>query len=219
MVEPSSGFILMGGPWEDGDAAAHARQGKTPSDYVVVTHLKAHAGQWIAEIRFIRTIDGTCLDSHAESFRIENPAEVARKLSRQVFEWLHRLAKVPLQPLPELYAVPDENLHVYLLRLEQLLAVRCNGMEQVVKPMLNGEREILDGNLQQCLRYPTNVNFRILLWQTCLAMKRVRPDVVQEFTEKLVRLQEEHPLPEPARASVNRLVQDALGSTGGASLS
>ena len=45
----------------------------------------------------------------------------------------------------------------YLLRLEQLLAVRCAGMDGVSPAFLNGEREIIDGNLQLCLWCPDNV--------------------------------------------------------------
>jgi len=41
--------------------------------------------------------------------------------------------------------------------------------------------------------------------QTLLAMKRVRPDILPEFKERLSLLQKEHPLTEPALSVIQRL--------------
>jgi len=98
----------------------------------------------------------------------------------------------------------------YLLRLEQLLAVRCSGMDGVPSGFLSGEREILDGNLQLCLEYPQNVGVRLLLVQTMLAMKRGRPAVLLEYREKLALLRKEKPLPEPAHSIVQRLMDEVF---------
>ena len=46
----------------------------------------------------------------------------------------------------------------------------------------------------------------ILLLQTCLSMKRIRPAIVAEYREKLERLQREHPLAEPANGIAQRLL-------------
>jgi hypothetical protein len=81
-------------------------------------------------------------------------------------------------------------------------------MEGVSSAFLNGEREILDGNLQLCLAHPGNLPVRIILVQTLLAMKRVRPDILPEFTERMAMLQKEHPLTEPAHAVLQRLFNE-----------
>ncbi|MFP3700457.1 hypothetical protein SB758_33835, partial [Burkholderia sp. SIMBA_013] len=67
-------------------------------------------------------------------------------------------------------------------------------------------REIIDGNLRQCLDFPRSVNARLLLAQTVRAMKKVRPDVAGEFEEKIARLQREQPLEAPAQAVVQALL-------------
>ena len=55
-----------------------------------------------------------------------------------------------------------------------------------VKPnFISGAREIIDGNIQQCLNCPQNVPVRLLLVQTLLAMKKVWPEILPEFKDKL----------------------------------
>ena len=85
-------------------------------------------------------------------------------------------------------------------------------MDDVPPEFLHGVREIVDGNLQQCLALPQNVPARLLLAQTLLAMKRARPDILPEFKDKLVLLQKEKPLPEPAHGVVQRLFNEVLAA-------
>jgi hypothetical protein len=42
-------------------------------------------------------------------------------------------------------------------------------------------------------------------------MKRVRPDILPEFHDKVVRLQEEKPLSDPAHSVMQRMVNEAVG--------
>jgi tetratricopeptide (TPR) repeat protein len=213
ITEPNGGFVLSGVSWSDEDAANYSRQADLKSDYVVISHLKTQSEPWTAELRVVRAIDGQCLGQVSESFPMAAPAEGIRKLAHQLLELLSRAAEIEPQPLPPLYTVPAaENFPTYLLRLEQLLAVRCSDMEGVQPGFLSGEREIIDGNIQQCLATPGTVSTRLLLAQTLLAMKRVRPDILPEFKERLALLQEEHPLTEPAQSVVQRLFNDVLAA-------
>lgn len=68
-----------------------------------------------------------------------------------------------------------------------------------------GREMFIDGNLHLCLSEPRNPTARILLLQTCLSMKRVRPAIVAEYREKLERLQRENPLADPAQGVLQRL--------------
>ncbi|MBV8384950.1 MAG: hypothetical protein JOZ63_20355 [Planctomycetaceae bacterium] len=121
------------------------------------------------------------------------------------------LHPIETQRLPVPYEVPaGVNFPTYLLRLEQLLAVRCAGMEGVQPTFLSGEREIIDGNLQLCVAYPESVGIRVLLAQTLLAMQKVRPDVVVEFKEKIMLLQQRCPLKEPSHGVIQRMLSEAL---------
>src|SRR5205823_4962720 len=97
-------------------------------------------------------------------------SSVAQSIPRgPVIELSHRLIDLITEELhikrtaTSLYLMPDTAyLSDYLLRLEQLLAVRCAGMEGVSGRFLHGEREIIDGNLQLCLTFPSNIATRIL---------------------------------------------------------
>lgn len=108
---------------------------------------------------------------------------------------------------PSLYGVPSgPDFISYLVRLEQLLAVRCSALENVPVNFLSGERDILDGSLHLCLAHPKCVSLRILLLQTCLSMKRIRPDIAQEYLGKLEMLQREHPLRDHEKAATGEFL-------------
>jgi tetratricopeptide (TPR) repeat protein len=208
----SAGFVLSGVPWLDSDAAQYARN-EPACDYVVVTHLKTAAEPWTIELRLIRTIDAKCLAAAKVSCSSAQTGDGARNMVHQVFVLLARHAEVEKTSPPRCYSLPAAaDLPYYLLRLEQLLAVRCAGMDGVPGGFLSGKREIIDGNIHLCLSNATNVVTRILLLQTLKAMKRVQPDIVVEYRDKLQLLQHKHPLDEPGQAVCQRLLNDLLAS-------
>jgi tetratricopeptide (TPR) repeat protein len=207
--EPS-GFVLGGTPWTDEYAARYAREGTVKNDYVVVIHLNPTAEPWQVELRLIRTIDATCLGTLHTSFPSSEPEkgipELILLLRRLLYE------QTGVEPIPEspLYKVPEgPSFALYLLRLEQLLAVRCSS----VGGGLSGEREIIDGNIQLCLKFPENVVTRLVLVQTLIAFKRVRPDILAEFKDKASLLQKEHPLPQLTHDVLHRLFNEAFTTT------
>jgi tetratricopeptide (TPR) repeat protein len=207
------GFILSGVAWKDEDAVNHSRQGQIKSDYVVVTHLKTQSEPWTVDLRLVRTIDGKCLGTLSTSFASTRPQETLPGLAPQLLKLLTEHAEIESQPAPLLYQVPQaDQFPFYLLRLEQLLAVRCAGMDGVQSGFLHGGRDIIDGNIHLCVDHPENVSVRILLAQTLLAMKRAQPNVLPEFKEKIELLQREKLLNQPAQGIVQRLVHDAFSA-------
>ena len=213
IIGDSPGFVLSGEPWEDETATTSASQAELKSDYVVTIHLKSNAEPWTAELRLVRTIDARCLGTLTGSFPFGKPEEGILALARQLVALLCEHAEVQPVPAPPLYQVPAASrFSDYLLRLEQLLAVRCSGVEGVAAGFLSGEREIVDGNLQLCLDFPQHVGMRILLAQTLLAMKRARPTVLSEYREKIALLQKEKPLSEPGHGVVQRMLNEVLAA-------
>jgi tetratricopeptide (TPR) repeat protein len=211
VAPPPGGFVLSGVAWTEADAAGYARQAQPPADYVIVTHLRTQAEPWVLELRLVRTVDAVCLGQLEESFPSATPGDAIRRLAPALLRLVGSETGTALITPPPLYALPaPADFMGYLVRLEQLLAVRCAGMEGADPAQLSGEREILDGNLQLCLAAPESVSTRLLLAQTALALKRARPGVLPEFRDRLERLQRDFPLPEPAHAVVQRLLNDAL---------
>ena len=205
------GFVLSGGAWSDEEAANHTRQGEIKCDYVVTIHLKPIPEPWTAELRLIRTIDAKCLGTLSGSFLSAKPEERIPALAQQLLSLLGEQAEVESVPCAPLYHFPPgPHFAYYLLRLEQLLAVRCGSMDGVSATFLSGEREIIGGNLQLCLDLPQNAAVRILLAQTLLAMKKARPEVISEFKDKVALLQKEYPLSEPAHATVQQIIGEAF---------
>ena len=156
---------------------------------------------------------GTCIATAEDSFVAAAPQNTLFNLAQRLLAMLADHAEVELQNAPPLYKIPEgEQLPFYLVRLEQLLAVRCSGMDGASAGNLTGERDILDGNIQLCAANPQNVCTRILLAQMLLAMKRVRPQINPEFKEKIALLQKEKTLPEPAGSVIQRMFNEAMGS-------
>ncbi len=211
------GFIVSGAIWPDADAANYARMAQPRSQYVVVIHLKAFAADapepWRVELHLVRTTDAECIGKLETSFLPANPEESLCDLARRLAAMLAELKGSVTEKPSSLYQVPDgAQFSNYLLRLEQLLTVRCAGMEGRGSTQMHGEHEMVDGILGLCLSCPTNVPVRILLAESLAAMKRSRPDVVAQFTEKVKQLQTQYPLAGPADSVVQRLIDEALQS-------
>jgi len=206
IAEATAGFVLSGVAWSNEEAANYARQGELKSDYVVITHLHTQTEPWRIELRLVRTIDAKCLGQLQAGFPSTAPQEGILMLANDLLPLLRDQADVRNEPPPPLYQVPTTaDFPLYLLRLEQLLALRCGGMDGVPAGFLSGEREILDGNIQLCLACPQNATARLLLAQTLLTMKKVRSDILAESKEKIALPQKEMALPEPPQRVLQRM--------------
>jgi tetratricopeptide (TPR) repeat protein len=213
LIRPTSGFVVGGRPWSDEQVAGMARQGSEPNDYVVTAHLKVQSEPWQLEVRLLRTIDGACLGTLATEFLMASIEVAIPALMEKVLSLLKIETGAVLVPPPSDYLVPGHgSLANYLLRLEQLLATRCSGMEGVPPGFLSGEREILEGNLHLCLAHPDSLAVRILFAQTLQAMKKIRPDVILEFHDKTALLQRQHPLPGAAQGVLDRLFNECMSA-------
>ncbi len=187
------GFIVSSARWPDETARQAVQDPANLSDYVVTVHVDAEVTPWEASLVFVRASDGSRIGELQADFTPENPAEGLPRLADEVVALLSSLgaARTPAE-----YKIPTgAGFGGYLLRLEQLLAVRCAGMDGVSPQFLTGEQEILAGNLAQCQAAPDNIPVRVLLVETMGAVARVRPEAMQSAQEPFLQLQQQHPLP------------------------
>jgi tetratricopeptide (TPR) repeat protein len=210
-------FMVNGKIWTDADAAKYSKMAGPKSRFVVLMHLVAPSESstalWQLQLRLIRTIDAECVATLEESFSLADPEEGLSVLARRTVAMLVQLTEISINEPSALYQVPrGKQCPYYLLRIEQLLATRCAGMEGQSPGFLNGERQILDGMIGLCLSCPSNAVSRIILAETMLAMKRVRPDVTAEFSEKVQHLQKQHPLSDSVGAVVEWILDEAPSS-------
>lgn len=213
MTKPSPSFVLSGVPWSDADAAQHARAGDGPSDYIVVTHLRTAAEPWSIDLRLIRTIDAVCLASTSTSLNSKAPEAEIRALAETLLGLLAQHAEIGHSTCPDAYSVPTGNdFGDYLLRLEQLLTVRCAATSDTAPQSLSGEREILDGTIQLCLRNPANLVPRVLLMELLKRMHKIRPHIVPEFQDKVALLNKEKPLASVPQGVIDRMVSEVFGA-------
>lgn len=187
-----SGFVVSGARWPDEVAVQAVGDPANACEYVVTVHVDAEVEPWTAALGFVRVSDGARIGELEAEFMPGEAEAALRRLGDEVVELLGALGA---GAGAERYEVPAGGLFgQYLLRLEQLLAVRCAGMEGVAAHFLNGEREIVEGGLGLCESEPDNVPARLLLVETMGAMQRVRPEVAEEFRVRFGRFVEEHPL-------------------------
>ncbi|RBP42659.1 tetratricopeptide repeat protein [Roseimicrobium gellanilyticum] len=214
IVEPTGAFVVSGACWSDGDAANSARRDEPLADYVVITHLQAQSEPYVVELRLVRTIDAKCLGQLSCNLMPATPQDSLPHLANRLMALLEEVAEVTRRNVSATaYQLPEGDFFAnYLLRLEQMLAVRCAAMETTQAHFLSGEHEIIDGNIQLSVACPENIPIRILLAQTLLTMKKVHRNILPDFREKMELLQKQHPLPPPAQGVAQRMLDDALAT-------
>ena len=107
------------------------------------------------------------------------------------------------EPPSPRYTLPAAaQLSNYLLRLEQLLAVRCAAAVAKEHYNLSGEREILRGMLALAVAEPQCLPARLLLNDCLLRFHGMRPEIAAEFREQATLLQTRYPLADQAAAAV-----------------
>lgn len=202
----SGGLVLAGQPWRAETAAEHARQCDPPADYVVVTHLDLTCKTPTFALRLVRTIDGTVLESCEAHIDLERPDAAFTLLAERTLASLSQRAGIERCDGPDWYLVPTGELFAdYQLRLEQLLAATACELDGSRRDFLSGEREMVAGDLELCLREPDNATTRLLLFGLLGKLNGINPQVVAEYRGKVERLQAEHPLPEPVQGLLDEL--------------
>lgn len=210
--EGNGGFVLCGAAWSDEQATAQARSSNEPADYVAVLHIDGTATPWTASLRFLRTIDGSLLGTASAVVTPETSEHAFNHLSEELQKMAVAHAQVHPSNVPDFYQIPaGSDFAAYQLRLEQELAVSFAATDGLTAGFLNGEREIVLGNLQLCLNHPHNATMRLLLAQTLVHMKKARPDIVAEFKDKIALIQKEKPLADPIHALVQASLNKIFG--------
>ena len=205
------GLVLAGKPWRADLAAENARRDEPAADFVVVTHLDTTGTKPTLSLRLIRTIDATVLDSSETLVDLERPEPAFVELARQALDALRHRAGLQAIAAAPWYRVPTgSDFADYQLRLEQLLAATACQLDGARPDFLNGEREMLQGTIDLCLREPDNATPRFVLMGLVQRLQAVNPPVVSEFREKVERLRREYPLPPAIQAVLDARLAAAL---------
>jgi tetratricopeptide (TPR) repeat protein len=198
MLNRSGGsFVLMTEAPSDADALQRAKAGGA-CDFVVVTHVKANRDPWTATMRVVRASDGKCVFHHETAATPDRLDIIAAALAIEIQRVLEQHAGLKMRNSPDYLPPAPPHLAHYLLRLEQLLAIRCADSPTA----LHGVREIIEGCLHLCLDFPASVTVRALLADVIARMRNIRPDVIAQYQDRLELLQKEHPLAEPAQSTL-----------------
>lgn len=202
------GFVLRGSEWAQAEALELARGAELTPDFVVRAHVDTRAQTWVATAKVTRAHDGTELGAVRAEFPAGQP-EYGMPALASALERLLEQQGVGSQAAPSAYQVPETGaLSNYLLRLEQLLLLRSAATaEEELRPS-SGEREVMEGVLGLALQQPQNATVRALMAGTAMTMWRVRPEIAEEFEERLEMLGREQPLGEPLDGILEAMVTD-----------
>jgi tetratricopeptide (TPR) repeat protein len=206
MVNAAGGsFVLTTQPPSDADAVARVK-GVGGADFVVLTHLKADRPDlWSATLRLLRVSDGKCVFTKEAFVTPDRTDLLGVELAIEMQRALAEHAKAPAPAASEYLPPAPPQLGAYQLRLEQLLAIRCATSADA----LHGIREIVDGCLHLALDLPQSVLLRALLADVVARVRNIRPDIIDEYRERLQQLEQEHPLPEPAQSALHPMLAGA----------
>lgn len=208
VTQGSGGFVLRGSEWADAEALELAREGELQPELIVRAHVDARAQPWVATARLMRAADGVELGAVRAEFPAGQPEYGMPALASALERLLGQHGVAP-QAAPAAYQVPETSaLSNYLLRLEQLLALRSAAGSADQPAMLSGEREILEGNLGLALQQPGNPTVRALLAATTATLWRLRPQVAEEFEDRLELLARERPVGEPVDSITLAMMTD-----------
>jgi len=204
------GFALFGRPFGDRELCELAGRGTKPSGFLLACMLDATQRAWKVVVRLLRWVDSRKVGEASVEIPADNPALAIEKVVGTVLKMLAGETGIHTTRPPDWYERPTgRDASDYLLRLEQQLAVSCENLDHVQGGGLWGEREILDGALQLCLRQPTNPTVRMVLAQTLRQMQKTRPDVVAEYKDRVHLLHQQYPL----AGEVAALVDQAMGKS------
>lgn len=208
VTQGGSGFVLRGSEWTDAEALQSAAEAELAPIFVIKAHIDARNPDWILRATLLRTADSTSLGAAQAACPAGRPELAVLSLARDLIGGLAQLG-IATEPPPPLYQLPEgAALANYMIRLEQLLAVRSAIPAGDEAPAIAGEREILEGNLWLALQQPGSPPVRALLAATVAAMRRIRPEILPEFTDRLDLLGREHPLGEPLDDILDDMVSD-----------
>lgn len=205
------GFIVFGGPAPDRNAIQSAISARRETRFVIASHLQASSASWKLDVRIIRTADASLIKTLITEFDPIELHNAIPKLSREILAALIELGGVRTETAPEFYSPPDgAAFGNYLLRLGQLLSTRTTKGVIDAEQFLLLPREIVDGNLQLCVSHPSNATVRIVLARTIQGMKAVFPELIAEFHDKLVLLQEKYPIEGSLGHRIQEIFDDVL---------
>ena len=211
-AEPGS-FIVNGAGWTDEEVVTSATQADPAVRFAVLTHLIVPAPDstdaYKVVLRLLRTSDGSCAGELSASFTLNAMQPGLQKLADELVTLLAQTSGIPASSAPVAYSVPAASFGDYLLRLEQLLAVRCAGME-THRGTLYGQREILDGMLNLCLTHPENVPARLILAHALTVIGMVWPEIAAQFAPRVQYMQQQTPLKGATAPIVDGLFEEAL---------
>lgn len=203
----TQGFAVFGTPHDEQTICELAEKGGISPDIILSVMLNTINPEWEVSVDAIHRLSRTSIGKIITKVVPENPGPTILQLGNDVTEVLVNRAGVNVIPTPEWYVMPDEIASSnYLLRLEQQLAVACENLDFLQGGALQGEHEIIDGILQLSAGAPTNKTFRMIFSETLRQMKKLHPNVVAEFREKVILLQKEHPLD----GHVGQLIHDQI---------
>jgi len=210
VVDSRGGFALLGMPWRFEDL----RQRIQESDVVVLMHADARTTPWQLKFSLLSLPSGSLLAEWTLPFKPEESIGALQATYERLTGALSALPdlKPAKTPSPLLLSTPEE-VQRYVWSLESALIIGTANAVTSKEPAIWGERALIDRLLDLAVSVPGSVRCRMLLLNAVEKEARRRPDIVNEYSEKLSLLQHRHPFREGPAADLVAAAMKTIGAS------
>ncbi len=204
------GFVLSPQPWTRDSLPSDP----APPQLVVFTHIEAMQAPWRACLTLEQPLEsGSPAISIRQNIDPTNVAQGVVALLETLMMRVSMLLAVQRKDVdPELAAPDSGRLSDYMVALEQALAVWLAVRQDVGETFLHPERAMFDHLFLVCENGAGLLRPRMLLVNALEGRARQRPDLVGEYVDKLLPLQERDP---PGHRPGTRLLASAADTLTG----
>ena len=193
------GFILSANPW----TRAFLPADQALPEVLVFTHIDATHSPWLVRVTIEQP---TRPDARAvqfeQAFELRTVAQDSLTLLNDLITRVTILLALRREDSAPELTLSTGIIPGYLTAIEQALAVGLAARLPDAGSFLHQERAIFDHLFDVALYGEEQVRPRLLLVNALENQARRRPDMVREYLEKLALLQDKHPLPESAGATL-----------------
>ena len=150
-----------------------------------------------------------------QSIDPQHTSVAIQQIASRLLDELAVHAQLPDAPRSELFVPPTGDwLPIYLISLEQSLAISCSLLAPENDDFLYAERSIVDQLLHLCVDNPHNVPTRSLLLYVLEKEAKRRANIVGEYRKRVEQLHRDYPIAASAQALASAAICECTRKIG-----
>ena len=207
----SSGFALVGHPWQPETLLSSAVSGDGSPGLIANLHMDATISPWHVTMTVLTTPRLEEIRRLVVAVDPRNTDIGLPDLQTTLLEVVATLPGVARSRRPPWSMPPEGREHaLWMAGTEQCLAVVCSSLSGDASSGLYGERSMIDDMISACVDSPGSEPWRMLLLTTLNRLAEIAPEVVGEYSSRLRWLQRDHPIRSKGSREIAALAERLL---------